>query len=198
MTGQSTVKAGINALPTVFTLQPPTSAGNVISYLVQASLDEFDTTPIVLPYYNAANPAQPFVGPADAGTSQNTQRVQRVGLACKPGVAATAGTQSPPPPILAGSACLWSMSPTANRPSASRTSRRCRPLHSFPGGCRSSRRASPVRPCLGRAHCPGQCPPTCGPHVSRWLAAEAEAEAARPTSPAAEAAPGATPRASSA
>ena len=96
VTGQSTVKAGINAAASVFTLVPAATAGTVISYLVQASLNEVDTTPIVLPYYNAASPNQPFVGPANAGTSQNTQRVQRVGLSCKPGVAATSGTQAPP------------------------------------------------------------------------------------------------------
>lgn len=96
ITGQSTVKAGINTATTVLTLTPPTTAGTVISYLVQACLDEHDDTPVVLPYYNAANPAQPFIGPGNAGTAQNTQRLQRVGLACKPGVSAASGQQIPP------------------------------------------------------------------------------------------------------
>ena len=93
---QGTVQAGINTATTLLTLTPPATGGTVISYLVQASMDEHDGTPVVLPYYNAANPSQPFLGPGNAGTAQNTQRLQRVGLACKPGVAATAGTQAPP------------------------------------------------------------------------------------------------------
>lgn len=96
VTGQSIVKAGINTATTILTLVPPASAGTVISYLIQASLNEYDASPVVLPYYNAANPAQPFVGPANAGTAQNTQRLQRVSVVSKPGVAAAPGTQSPP------------------------------------------------------------------------------------------------------
>ena len=50
----------------------------------------------MLPYVNAANPRQPFSGPGNSGTAQNTQRVQRVQLQVKPGAAAASGTQATP------------------------------------------------------------------------------------------------------
>ena len=91
------VKMGINTEPTSFTLTAPTSSGQAINYLIQATLQESDTSPLVLPYYNAANPAQPYSGPNNAGTAQNTQRVQRVALQLKAGAAANLGTQTTPP-----------------------------------------------------------------------------------------------------
>lgn len=90
------VKTGINTENTVFTLQAPSGSGQAITYLVQASLAETDAAPVVLPYYNAADPAQPFSGPGNSGVAQNTRRLQRVQLQCKPGAAAPAGTQTPP------------------------------------------------------------------------------------------------------
>lgn len=91
------VKMGINTTPTSFTLTAPSSSGQAINYLIQATLQESDTTPLVLPYYNAANPAQPYSGPNNAGTAQNTQRVQRVALQLKAGAAANLGNQATPP-----------------------------------------------------------------------------------------------------
>lgn len=91
------VKMGINLTSTSFTLAAPTTAGQAIAYLLQATLIETDVNPIVLPYYNATNPSQPYTGPNNAGTAQNTQRVQRVQLQLKAGAPATAGAQSLPP-----------------------------------------------------------------------------------------------------
>jgi hypothetical protein len=51
---------------------------------------------VVLPYYNAANPGQPYSGPNNSGVSQNTQRLQRVQLQLKAGVPSQAGTQAAP------------------------------------------------------------------------------------------------------
>jgi hypothetical protein len=51
------VKMGINLTSTSFTLAPPTTSGQSINYLIQAALQESDADPVVLPYYNAANPA---------------------------------------------------------------------------------------------------------------------------------------------
>lgn len=90
------VKMGINTTSTSFTLAAPATSGQSINYLIQASLLESDAVPIVLPYYNAANPAQPFSGPNNTGTAQNTQRLQRVQLQLKPGFPANAGTQATP------------------------------------------------------------------------------------------------------
>jgi hypothetical protein len=92
----SLVKMGINVGVTTFTLVAPTTSGQAVNYLIEASLEESDTDPIVLPYYNAANPAQPYSGPNNAGTTQNTQRTQRVALQLKPGAAANIGSQSTP------------------------------------------------------------------------------------------------------
>lgn len=91
------VKLGVNTAPTTFTLTAPTSSGYAVNYLIEASLSEVDATPVVLPYYNAANPAQPYSGANNSGVAQNTQRLQRVALQLKPGVPAPAGSQTTPP-----------------------------------------------------------------------------------------------------
>ena len=98
--GQDTVdpllKMGINTAATTFTLTAPTTSGQSINYLIQASFAEADSSPIVLPYYNAANPSQPFYGPSNNGVGQNTQRTQRVQFQLKPSAPANAGTQVTP------------------------------------------------------------------------------------------------------
>ena len=91
------LKIGTNTVSTTFDLTAPTVSGHAITWLVQASLSETDAGPAVLPYYNAAAPSQPFTGPNNSGAAQLTQRLQRVQLQCKPGAAAPAGTQIPPP-----------------------------------------------------------------------------------------------------
>jgi hypothetical protein len=65
-------------------------------YLLEAGFSETDTNPVVLPYYNVAAPAIPFLGPANEGTAQPTARVQRVQLQLKAGEAAPAGTAMAP------------------------------------------------------------------------------------------------------
>lgn len=90
-------KHGINPFgSTSFTLTAPASSGQTINYLIEASLVEADTGSTVLPYYNAANPAQPYTGPNNSAASQTTLRSQRVGLQLKAGAAATTGTQQTP------------------------------------------------------------------------------------------------------
>ena len=96
-TADPLVKMGINTTPTSFTLTAPVTSGQTINYLIQANLLESDATPVVLPYYNAANPAQPYSGPNNTGAAQNTQRLQRVQLELKPGAPANAGSQVTPP-----------------------------------------------------------------------------------------------------
>ena len=95
-TADPLVKMGVNTAPTGFALTAPASSGQSINYLIQASLLESDTSPVVLPYYNAANPAQPFSGPDNDGVAQNTQRRQSVQLQLKPGAPANAGSQIAP------------------------------------------------------------------------------------------------------
>ncbi len=102
------VKMGTNVSGTNFTLTAPTGSGAAIVYLIEANLLEIDATPVVLPYYNAANPSQPYSGPGGDGLAQNTQRLQQVQLQLKAGVPAQAGSQQPPP-VDAGWAGLYTI-----------------------------------------------------------------------------------------
>jgi hypothetical protein len=90
------VKIGVNISSTSFTLVTPTTSGQSANYLIEASFLESDINPVVLPYYNAANPAQPYSGPTNSGVAQNTQRVQRVQLQLKAGAPALTGQQQTP------------------------------------------------------------------------------------------------------
>ena len=91
------MKMGINIASTSFTLAAPTTSGQAIDYLIEAAFEESDAAAVVLPYYNATNPSQPYSGPGNSGISQNTQRIQRVQLQLKSGVPASAGSQTAPP-----------------------------------------------------------------------------------------------------
>ncbi len=92
LASNSIVRLGVNIGSTAFTLAAPSATGQAIIYLIQASLLEADGGAVVLPYYNAANPAQPFSGPTNSGTAQMTQRRQTVQLVAKPGAAAALGS----------------------------------------------------------------------------------------------------------
>jgi hypothetical protein len=95
-TSDMIVKTGINLLTTSLAVVAPTNAGQAINYLIEAAFSETDTNAVVLPYVNAANPSQPFSGAGNSGTAQNTQRIQRVQLQIKAGVAAGTGSQTTP------------------------------------------------------------------------------------------------------
>jgi hypothetical protein len=90
------VKIGINAAATTLALAAPAGAGTSVIWLIEAQFSEIDATPVVLPYYNAANPALPFSGPGGSGGAQPTQRLQQVALQAVQGVAAPTGTQVAP------------------------------------------------------------------------------------------------------
>jgi hypothetical protein len=90
------VKTGITLASTTFALTPPATPGQSIDYVIEAAFLESDATPVVLPYLNAANPAQAYSGPGNSGVAQNTQRIDRVQLQLKAGAAAGTGTQIPP------------------------------------------------------------------------------------------------------
>lgn len=93
------VKVGYNFATTILSgFAAPGTTGQSINYLVEAAFQESDTTPVILPYFNSANPAVAFSGPANSGTPQNTQRLQRVNLVVKAGTPATTGTQTTPAP----------------------------------------------------------------------------------------------------
>jgi hypothetical protein len=96
-TSDNLLKMGINATGvTPFALTAPGTSGQSINYLIEAAFQESDAGSIVLPYWNSSNPNAPFSGPNNSGTSQNTQRIQRVVLTAKAGTAATTGSQTTP------------------------------------------------------------------------------------------------------
>lgn len=106
-TTNALVKMGVNlAATTIGPFTPPATAGQSQNFLIQAALSETDTSATVLPYYNASNPSAPYSGPANAGTAQNTRRVQTVTLSLKAGAAATTGSQTTPTPD-SGYVGLW-------------------------------------------------------------------------------------------
>jgi hypothetical protein len=90
------VKVGINQAATPFTLTAPTTSGQSINYLIEATFEEVDGTPIVLPYVNPSNPAVPFSGPNNDGATQNSVRAQIASLQLLAGTPANTGTQTTP------------------------------------------------------------------------------------------------------
>lgn len=101
------MKMGINPEgQTPFTITAPGTSGYSQNYLIEATFQETDETPVVLPYYNAANPSQPYSGPNNDGVAQNTLRTEIVELQLKAGVAAPTGTQTTPA-VDAGYTGLW-------------------------------------------------------------------------------------------
>jgi hypothetical protein len=91
------LKLGINITSTNFTLAAPTTSGQSVNYLIQVAFQESDINPVVLPYYNAAQPSQPYSGPANSAAAQNTLRTQCVEIEIKSGTPAISGTQTIPP-----------------------------------------------------------------------------------------------------
>jgi len=92
------VKQGILPAPVVLTLTPPSTSGFSQVFLVEAILNDIDAGLTTLSYYNSANPAAPFAGPAGSNISQFTIRSCVCAIALKAGIAATTGTQTTPPP----------------------------------------------------------------------------------------------------
>ena len=84
-TAEALVKMGINLSAAAFTVQAPVVPGQSTNCLIEATLQETDVSPVTLPYYNAANPAQPFTGPSNSGLPQATRRAQQVQLQLKAG-----------------------------------------------------------------------------------------------------------------
>jgi hypothetical protein len=94
----SIMKQGILNAPISLTITPPGTVGFSQVFLVEAILNDVDAGQMVLSYYNSANPASPYSGPANSGTSNFTTRTCPCVVALKAGVAATTGTQTTPAP----------------------------------------------------------------------------------------------------
>lgn len=100
------VKQGISLDVVNFACPAPGTAGFSINYLIQGAFQEVDGGSVVLPYYNASNPATAYSGPNNTGTSNTTYRDNTVQLQLKAGTAATTGSQVTPTPD-SGFTGLW-------------------------------------------------------------------------------------------
>lgn len=100
------LKQGILLDAATLTTAAPVTAGQSINYLVEVAFAETDINGVVLPYYNASNPAVAWSGPANSGTSQFTSRADQAVLTLKAGAAATTGSQVTPTPD-ANNVGLW-------------------------------------------------------------------------------------------
>lgn len=92
----SILKQGVQLDPLTFGITPPGTVGFSQVFLIEVQYADQDTGSVVLPYFNSANPASPFSGPANAGTAQNTIRKGIVASQVKAGIAAATGTQATP------------------------------------------------------------------------------------------------------
>jgi hypothetical protein len=95
--GDAVMKLGINTGTTVLgPFTAPATAGQSVDIVIEAAFSEADSAPVVLPYFNSANPQSPFSGPANSNVAQNTRRLQTVTLNVVVGTAATTGSQTVP------------------------------------------------------------------------------------------------------
>lgn len=90
------VKQGLLLDAATLSCPAPGTAGQSINYLIEAQYQDVDDTPVVLPYYNAANPALAWSGPNNTGVPQNTFRRGKCAVQVKAGTAATTGSQVTP------------------------------------------------------------------------------------------------------
>lgn len=90
------MKIGFNATDTALLIHGPADGDHALCWLIQAAISEYDSGPLALPYYNAADPTVAWSGPLNNGAAQNTQRLVRVALAAKPGIPQIVGGRSPP------------------------------------------------------------------------------------------------------
>jgi len=97
-TTHSILKQGILLDGVTLTCPAPTTTGQSINYLVQATYQDQDSTPVLLPYYNSANPALPFSGMGNNGLTQNTVRKGVAIVQVKAGASAATGSQVTPAP----------------------------------------------------------------------------------------------------
>jgi hypothetical protein len=76
----------------------PGTTGQSINYLIEATYQDLDANPALLPYYNSANPALPFSGMGNNGLTQNTSRKGAAVVQVKAGASAATGSQTTPAP----------------------------------------------------------------------------------------------------
>jgi hypothetical protein len=97
-TTHSILKQGIMLDGVTLSCAAPGTTGQSINYLVQVTYQDSDSTPVLLPYYNSANPSMPYSGMGNNGQTQNTARKGIAVVAVKAGASAATGTQVTPSP----------------------------------------------------------------------------------------------------
>lgn len=97
-TTHSIMKQGILLDGVTLSCPAPGTTGQSINYLVQVTYQDSDSTPVLLPYYNSANPAMPYSGMGNNGLTQNTNRKGVAVVAVKAGASAVTGSQVTPAP----------------------------------------------------------------------------------------------------
>ncbi|MCU1758697.1 hypothetical protein NTD84_03050 [Pseudomonas sp. 14P_8.1_Bac3] len=97
-TTHSIMKQGILLDGVTLSCPAPGTTGQSINYLVQVTYQDTDSTPVLLPYYNSANPAMPYSGMGNNGLTQNTNRKGAAVVAVKAGASAVTGSQVTPAP----------------------------------------------------------------------------------------------------
>lgn len=95
-TAHKIVKQGVLLDGVTLPLIAPTTAGQSVNYLVQVSFLEVDTAPLLLPYYNSANPSQTLSGALNSGVPDATIRTSTAAISLKAGNAAITGSQVTP------------------------------------------------------------------------------------------------------
>jgi hypothetical protein len=100
------LKQGLKVSLETFSLTAPSTPGHSINYLLKAAYGDVDSGPVVLPYYNAANPAVAYSGPNNAGNAQATVRSGVCVVSKKNGISAATGSQLTPIPD-AGHVAAW-------------------------------------------------------------------------------------------
>ncbi len=97
-TTHSIMKQGILLDGVTLSCPAPGTSGQSINYLVQVTYQDSDSTPVLLPYYNSANPALPYSGMGNNGLTQNTARKGIAVVSVKAGASAVTGSQVTPAP----------------------------------------------------------------------------------------------------
>lgn len=97
-TTHSILKQGILLDGGTLSCPAPGTTGQSINYLLQVTYQDVDSTPVLLPYYNSANPAMPYSGAGNNGLTQNTVRKGAAVVSVKAGASAVSGSQVTPSP----------------------------------------------------------------------------------------------------
>jgi hypothetical protein len=124
------VKMGIKTSTSALSFAAPSVSGQTNTYLIQATFQEVDVNPVVLPYYNASNPSQPYSGPSNGGTPQSTLRAQQVALQLKLATSSSGGA-APLPPVDSGWIGLYSVTVRYGQTSIANTDIVCLPTAPF-------------------------------------------------------------------